>query len=55
MCVKRPTGGGPLQWVELIDDDLRGMTNWTEAIEDHISANCATLVVTITKVTLNIV
>ena len=31
---KRPPGGAPLQWVELISDDLRGMTNWTKVIQD---------------------
>ena len=36
MCVKGPTGGAPLQWVDLINDDLRGMTNWTEAIEEQL-------------------
>ena len=31
----RPTGGAPLRWCDLINRDLRGITNWTESITDR--------------------
>ena len=30
-----PTGGAPLRWCDLINRDLRGITNWTESITDR--------------------
>ena len=29
----RPRGGAPLCWFDMINNDLRGMTNWTEVIQ----------------------
>ena len=29
---KRPQGGAPLHWCDLISDDLKGMTNWMNTI-----------------------
>ena len=31
---KRPPGGAPLRWCDLVNDDLSGIRNWTEAIQD---------------------
>ena len=31
----RPTGGAPLRWCDLINQDLRGITKWTESIIDR--------------------
>ena len=32
---KRPPGGAPLRWCDLVNDDLSGIGNWTEAIQDR--------------------
>ena len=32
---RRPTGGAPLRWCDLISRDLRGITNWAEAVMDR--------------------
>ena len=32
---KRPPGGTPLRWCDLLNDDLKGMRNWSKAIEDR--------------------
>ena len=32
---KRPTGGAPLRWCDLISRDLRDIANWTEAVMDR--------------------
>ena len=32
---KRPPGGAPLHWCDLVNDDLSGIRNWTEAIQDR--------------------
>ena len=32
---KRPPGGTPLRWCDLLNDDLKGMRNWSKAIKDR--------------------
>ena len=32
---KRPPGGTPLRWCDLLNDDLKGMRNWSNAIKDQ--------------------
>ena len=32
---KRSPGGAPLRWCDLVNDDLSGIGNWTEAFQDH--------------------
>ena len=33
---KRPPGGASMCWCDLVNDDLWGMTEWTEAIQDRV-------------------
>ena len=35
---KRSPGGAPLRWCDLVNDDLSGIGNWTEAIQKEFPA-----------------
>ena len=38
---KRPQGGAPLRWCNLISDDLKGITNWMNTIQDRTEWHAA--------------
>ena len=39
---RRPPGGAPLRWSDLVNRDLSGVSDWQELIEDHPGWRAAT-------------